>query len=110
VPSSRAPRIDRAHGTGSLPGTRHWENALDLIDHDPRGNDGYSSIQSLPRRVRIFTRARSSQACVQYPSSLISCSQSGPFGRFFDEGGELRLYPNRKGRPLTFPTVTARLG
>src|SRR5205807_1326031 len=33
-----------------------------------------------PRRVRICSRPASSRACMRYPSSLISCSQSGPSG------------------------------
>jgi hypothetical protein len=41
---------------------------------------GYLSVQSLPRRVKIWTRPASSRACIRYPSSLISCSQSGPSG------------------------------
>src|SRR5947209_4716938 len=43
---------------------------------------GYLPVQSLPRRVRICTLPPSSRACVRYPSSLISCSQSGPSGAF----------------------------
>jgi hypothetical protein len=31
----------------------------------------------------IFTLPASSRACIRYPSSLISCSQSGPSGAFF---------------------------
>jgi hypothetical protein len=38
----------------------------------------YLSVQMLPRRVR--TRRASSRACMRYPSSLISCSQSEPSG------------------------------
>src|SRR6202140_5895072 len=41
---------------------------------------GYFWVQSLPRRVMIFTLPASSRACMRYPSSLISCSQSGPSG------------------------------
>jgi hypothetical protein len=41
---------------------------------------GYLSVQMLPRRVRICTRPASSRACIRYPSSLISCSQSEPSG------------------------------
>src|SRR6266404_680451 len=44
---------------------------------------GYFWVQSLPRRVMIFTLPASSRVCMRYPSSLISCSQSGPSGAFF---------------------------
>ena len=42
---------------------------------------GYLSVQSLPRRVKIWTRPASSRACIRYPSSLISC-KSGPSEAF----------------------------
>src|SRR5260221_3592138 len=43
---------------------------------------GYFSVQSLPRRVRICVLPASSRACIRYPSSLISCSQSEPSRAF----------------------------
>ena len=47
---------------------------------DGLGNAGYFWVQSLPRRVMIFTLPASSRACIRYPSSFISWSQSGPSG------------------------------
>jgi hypothetical protein len=41
---------------------------------------GYFSVQSLPRRVKICTLPASSRACIRYPSSFNSCSQSGRSG------------------------------
>src|SRR3954452_20510521 len=45
--------------------------------------DGYLEVQSLPRRVRMLTRPASRRACIRYPSSFISWSQSEPSGAAF---------------------------
>src|SRR5438132_370681 len=67
---------------------------------------GYFGVQSLPRRVMIFTLPASSRACMRYPSSFISWSQSGPSGAFFTSaaswgltqaGRDARSTPRRVG-------------
>ena len=52
---------------------------------------GYFWVQSLPRRVRIFTLPASSRACIRYPSSLISRSQSEPSGGCFTSAASCGL-------------------
>ena len=52
---------------------------------------GYFWVQSLPRRVMIFTLPASSRPCMRYPSNLISCSQSGPSGAFFTSAASCGL-------------------
>jgi hypothetical protein len=63
---------------------------------DGVGDGGYFWVQSLPRRLMIFTLPASSRACMRYPSSLISCSQSGPSGAFFTSAASCGFNPGRR--------------
>src|SRR5258707_8666450 len=62
---------------------------------------GYFSVQSLPRRVRICALPASSRACIRYPSSLISCSQSEPSGAFSASAASCGLIQAGGGAGLT---------
>jgi hypothetical protein len=42
------------------------------------GDGGVLWVQSLPRQIRTCTLPALSRACIRYPSSLISCNQTGP--------------------------------
>src|ERR1700719_640566 len=71
---------------------------------------GYFWVQSFPRRVMIFTLPASSRACMRYPSSLISCSQSGPSGAFFTSATSCGLTQVGGERRSTFPRVGVIVG
>src|SRR4029077_21296933 len=66
---------------------------------------GYFWVQSLPRRVRIFTLPASRRACIRYPSSFISWSQSGPSGALVTSAASCGLTQVGRDAGSTFGQV-----
>ena len=87
--------LDQVEGRSAI-GQHPTEFAIQIgVLRRQAGNAGdggvFLWVQSLPRREMIFTLPASSRACMRYPSSLISCSQSGPSGAFFTSAASCGL-------------------
>src|SRR6266481_1677417 len=54
---------------------------------------GYLGVQSRPVRVNSWVLPRSRRACMRYPSYLISCSHSAPYGAASTRLQKLSLGP-----------------